>query len=128
MNAHSAEKRNQDFDPFSLRPGSFYLLIDFSLQLHDLVLQANVKLLVALHRAGLYLQLLQLPLGHHAPVAALQVHDGPQGAAVAPPSQPAPHVLLDNHRLVLPQHLHSRKHTARGLELQATPVQVNRAP
>lgn len=53
-----------------------HLLINFALQLHDLVLHANVELLIALHRAGLDLKFLQLALGHHPSEAALEVDDG----------------------------------------------------
>lgn len=101
-----------------------YLFINFPLQLHDLVLQANVKLLVAFHRPSLYLQFLQLPLGHHAPVTALQVNNCLQGPTVVHSSQPASYMFLNNNRLVLSKHLQFRKNTTSAI--RATPAQLNR--
>lgn len=85
------------------------LIIDSSLQLHDLVLHSFVELLEVLHRAGFDLQLLQLAPGPHPADATLQVHDGLEGALEPAASQPAPHVLLKDQHLVLPQQLQRRQ-------------------
>lgn len=121
VNAHSATEENTRLpDVFP----ELYLFINFPLQLHDLVLQANVKLLVAFHRPSLYLQLLQLPLGHHAPVTALQVNNCLQGPMVVHSSQPASYMFLNNNRLVLSKHLQLRKNTTSAIRV--TPAQLNR--
>lgn len=85
------------------------LLVDFPLQLHDLVLHAFVELLEVLHRASFDLQLLQLAPGPHPADAALQVDDGDEAALVPAASQPAPNVLLNDHHFVLPQQLQKDK-------------------
>lgn len=84
------------------------LIINSSLQLHDLVLHSSVELLEVLHRAGFDLQLLQLAPGLHPADAALQVHDGLEGALVPAAGQPAADVLLNDHHLMLPQQLRRR--------------------
>lgn len=85
------------------------LIVDSSLQLHDLVLHSFVELLEVLHRASLDLQFLQLAPGPHPADAALQVHDGLEGAFVPAAGQPAPDVLLNDHHLMLPQQLRHRE-------------------
>lgn len=82
-----------------------YLLVDLSLQLHDLVLHAFVELLEVLHGASFDLQLLQLAPSPHPTDAALQVDDGLQAALVPAAGQPAADALLNDHHLVRPQQL-----------------------
>lgn len=85
-----------------------HLFVNFALQLHDLVLHANVELLIALHGAGLDLELLQLALGHHPPEAALKVDDGVRTPLVVGASQPAPDPLLNDDCFVLTEYLQKR--------------------
>ena len=85
-----------------------YLLINFALQLHDLVLHADVELLIALHGAGLDLKFLQLALGHHSSEAALKVDDGVNAPPVVGASQPATDPLLNDNCFVLTEYLERR--------------------
>lgn len=85
-----------------------HLLVHFALQLHDLVLHANVQFLVALHGTGLNLELFQLAFGHHSPEAALKVDDGMHAPLVAGTSQPAPDPLLNDYCFVLIEYLQRR--------------------
>lgn len=89
-----------------------HLVVDSSLQLHDLVLHSFVEFFEVLHRAGFDLQLLQLAPGPHPADATLQVHDGLEGALVPAASQPATNVLLKDQHLVLAQQLERRRRRA----------------
>lgn len=85
-----------------------HLLINFALQLHDLVLHANVKLLIALHGAGLDLKFLQLTLGHHPSEAALKVDDGMDAPLIVGASQPATDPFLNDDCFVFTEYLERR--------------------
>lgn len=82
-----------------------YLIVYPALQLHDLVLHADVELLEVFDGARLDLELFEFSLGSHSPDAALQVNDGFERALEPLPSQPATHHLLNNDGLVLTQQL-----------------------
>ena len=64
-----------------------------------------MEFLIALYRAGLNLELLQLALGHHPPKATLKVNDGVHGFLVGGASQPAPDPLLNDDCFVLTEYL-----------------------
>lgn len=72
-----------------------YLLIQFPLQLHDLVLHAEVELLKVLDRSGFNLEFLELSTGQHPAHATLQVHHSPLDATETPAGQEATHPALD---------------------------------
>lgn len=67
-----------------------------------------------LRRAGFDLEGLQLLLGLEPPEAALDDNGRALQPLEAPASHPAPHVLLDDGGLVLPEDLAGHKHTAGG--------------
>lgn len=97
-----------------------HLLVDSSLQLHDLVLHAFVELLEVLHGTSFDLQLLQLALGPHPADAALQVHDGAEAALVPAASQPTTNVFLNDDHLVLPQQLQTNMRKVQDKKRQCT--------
>lgn len=89
----------------------WYLFVYPALQLHDLVLHADVEFLEVFDRACLDLEFLEFPLGSHAADAALQVHDGSERSLVPLPCQPAADHLLNDDGLMLTQKLDKHKTT-----------------
>ncbi len=87
----------------------WYLFIYPALQLHDLVLHADVEFLEVFHRTRFDLEFLEFSLGSHAAGAALQVNDGCERPLVPLPRQPASDHLLNDDGLMLTQKLN--KHT-----------------
>lgn len=96
----------------------WYLFVYPALQLHDLVLHADVEFLEVFDRARLDLEFFEFPLGSHATDAALQVHDGSERSLEPLPRQPAAHHLLNDDGLVLTQKLN--KHTTTHDEQEKT--------
>ena len=94
--------------------GDSDLVVDLPLQLDYLVLHAHVEAFQVLRRAGFDLEGLQLLLGLEPPEAALDDNGRALQPLEAPASHPAPHVLLDDGGLVLPEDLAGHKHTAGG--------------
>lgn len=82
-----------------------YLLIHLPLQLHHLVLHADVELLEVLYLACLDAEGLELAPGLEAAPVALQHHGGGPGPAEPHAGQPAPGELLQDGGFVLHQHL-----------------------
>lgn len=90
-------------------PLKAYLLIHFTLQLHNLVFHANMELLVAFHRASLNFEFLQLTLSHHPSEAALKVDDGFHGPLIMCTSQPATNTFLNDDCFVLTEYLQKKE-------------------
>lgn len=87
----------------------WYLFVYPALQLHDLVLHADVEFLEVFHRTRFDLEFLEFSLGSHAADAALQVNDGCERPLVPLPRQPASDHLLNDDGLMVTQKLN--KHT-----------------
>ena len=85
--------------------GDTDLVIDLPLQLDNLVLHAHVEALQVLRGARLDPEGLQRLLGLEPPEAALDDNGRTPQPLEAPASHPAPHVLLDDGGLVLPEDL-----------------------
>lgn len=96
----------------------WYLVVYPALQLHDLVLHADVEFLEVFHRTRFDLEFLEFSLGSHAADAALQVNDGCERPLVPLPCQPAPDHLLYDDGLMLTQKLN--KHTTPHDEQEKT--------
>lgn len=97
--------------------GDTDLVIDLPLQLDNLVLHAHVEALQVLRGARLDPEGLQRLLGLEPPEAALDDNGRTPQPLEAPASHPAPHVLLDDGGLVLPEDLAGDKHTPGGSAL-----------
>lgn len=99
--------------------GDTDLVVDLPLQLDDLVLHAHVEAFQVLRRARFDPEGLQRLLGLEPPEAALDDNGRAPQPLEAPASHPAPHVLLDDGGLVLPEDLAGDKHTPGGSALHS---------
>lgn len=102
------------------------LIVHLPLQLNNLVLHARVELLQVLSRTRLDLQLLQLPLGSHAPERALDDDGGGPCPQELLPLQPAADHLLDDHSFVVQQELRWGKGTHRQERVSDLPQERER--